>query len=68
MINTDYTIRSMSPDEVGLVLDWAADEGWNPGLNDADCFYAADPEGFLVGVLDGEPVASRARSIRRRSP
>jgi hypothetical protein len=48
----------MTRDEVGLAVEWAAAEGWNPGLHDADCFHAADPGGFLVGVLDGEPVAT----------
>lgn len=43
--------------DLDRMVDWAAGEGWNPGLTDADCFYAADPAGFLVGQLDGEPVA-----------
>ena len=43
--------------DLDLMVDWAAGEGWNPGLADADCFYAADPAGFLIGRLDGEPVA-----------
>ena len=53
-----YRIRTMTRAEVGLALDWAAAEGWNPGLFDADCFHASDPGGFLLGELDGEPVAS----------
>lgn len=40
------------------MLDWAAAEGWNPGLGDAACFHATDPGGFLVGTVDGEPAAS----------
>lgn len=44
--------------EVDLAVDWAAAEGWNPGLRDADCFHAADGGGFLVGVLGEEPVAT----------
>ncbi|MYN18859.1 GNAT family N-acetyltransferase [Rugamonas sp. FT107W] len=48
----------MSEAELNIALDWAAIEGWNPGLHDAACFYAADPGGFLIGVLDGEPIAS----------
>jgi GNAT superfamily N-acetyltransferase len=47
----------MTRPEVDLALDWAAIEGWNPGLHDADCFYAADPKGFLVGLLDDQPIA-----------
>ena len=33
-------------------------EGWNPGLADAACFATADPEGFLIGELDGAPAAT----------
>jgi ribosomal protein S18 acetylase RimI-like enzyme len=46
----------MHPKEVGLALEWAGTEGWNPGLNDAHCFYAADPNGFLLAEMDGQPV------------
>jgi GNAT superfamily N-acetyltransferase len=53
----DYRIRPMAREELGLALDWAAAEGWNPGLHDAPCFYAADPQGFLLGLLHEEPVA-----------
>ncbi len=28
----------------------------NPGLHDAQCFYAADPQGFFLGELDGAPI------------
>ncbi|HEY8095690.1 MAG TPA: GNAT family N-acetyltransferase [Methylobacter sp.] len=48
----------MSHEEINIAVDWAASEGWNPGLYDADCFYAADPEGFLVGELNNELVAT----------
>lgn len=51
-------IRTLSANELPLPVDWAADEGWNPGLHDADAFHAADPDGFVVGELpSGEPVA-----------
>ena len=50
------TIRSMAPAEISLALDWAAAEGWNPGLADAECFAAADPAGFLLGEIAGEAV------------
>jgi GNAT superfamily N-acetyltransferase len=49
-------IRGMKPFELQLALDWAAQEGWNPGLQDATAFYAADPSGFLVAELNGEPI------------
>jgi len=53
-----FTIRPMHPKEVAIAIDWAAEEGWNPGLHDADCFIATDPTGFLVGLLEDEPIAT----------
>ena len=48
----------MSRDEVqDIAANWAAQEGWNPGLDDADIFYETDNKGFLVGVLDDKPIA-----------
>ena len=51
-------IRTMRPDEIAIAVDWAAAEGWNPGLADAGCFARVDPEGFLIGELDGAPAAT----------
>jgi ribosomal protein S18 acetylase RimI-like enzyme len=55
---SDFEVRVMSRSELDLAIGWARDEGWNPGLHDAEPFHAADPEGFLVGLLDGRPVGS----------
>ncbi|XGV87305.1 MAG: GNAT family N-acetyltransferase [Limnothrix sp. BL-A-16] len=54
----DYQIAVMAHEELSIAIDWARAEGWNPGLHDADCFYAADPQGFLVGKLDHQPIAT----------
>lgn len=54
----DLLIRNLRPEEISLVVDWAAAEGWNPGLSDAACFAAPDAQGFFVGEIDGEPVAT----------
>jgi len=50
--------RTATSDDLRLVLAWAAEEGWNPGLEDADAFFAADPQGFFVATDNGEPVAA----------
>ena len=52
------TIRTMRPEEISIAVDWAAAEGWNPGLADAACFASVDPEGFFIGEIDGAPVAT----------
>lgn len=51
------TLHTMTRNDLNLAVEWAAGEGWNPGQHDADAFFAADPEGFLLERLDGEPVA-----------
>jgi len=53
-------VERMTRDDVGLALGWAANEGWNPGLHDADAFWAADPRGFFVMKVDNQPVATLA--------
>ncbi|NPT41506.1 GNAT family N-acetyltransferase [Paraburkholderia sp. 1N] len=53
----DFVVRTMSADDVALSVEWAAAEGWNPGLHDAECFRAGDPNGFFVGAWRGEPAA-----------
>lgn len=52
----DFRVRPMRGEELAFAIDLAAGEGWNPGLNDAQCFYAADPGGFLIGERSGEPI------------
>jgi GNAT superfamily N-acetyltransferase len=54
----ELTIRVMDREDLDRAIEWAAMEGWNPGLNDAGCFKAADPSGFLTACLDHEPIAS----------
>jgi len=56
MPDPDFHIRPMSLPELEFAIDLAAHEGWNPGLDDAGAFFAADPEGFLVGMLGDTPV------------
>jgi GNAT superfamily N-acetyltransferase len=58
MAGDPFTIRPMRADEITLATDWAAAEGWNPGLNDAACFATVDAEGFLVGEFEGQPAAT----------
>jgi GNAT superfamily N-acetyltransferase len=52
------TVRQADVADVAWMTDLAAGEGWNPGLHDAECFYAADPGGFFVAEEDGRRVGS----------
>ncbi len=53
-------IRNMRRAEVDDLVGWAAREGWNPGLHDADLFWANDPEAFIAAELGGELIGGGA--------
>ncbi|WP_193164979.1 GNAT family N-acetyltransferase [Microbulbifer hainanensis] len=57
MASEQFVVQTMTRDQLDFAVDWAAREGWNPGLHDAACFYATDPGGFFAGLLDGKLVA-----------
>ena len=54
---SQYHIEKMTRDEIAVAVEWAHKEGWNPGLNDAACFYQTDPHGFFAGKLDKKIIA-----------
>lgn len=56
MKNIEY--RQATRDEFNLAVQWASDEGWNPGLGDADIFWNTDPNGFVCAEHQGEVIAT----------
>jgi len=52
-----FEIAVASASDAWRMADWADDEGWNPGNTDMQAFFATDPGGFMIGRLDGEPIA-----------
>jgi len=57
-MNNSFQILPMTLADLELSLEWAAAEGWNPGIYDAESFYWADSDGFLIGEINGEPISS----------
>lgn len=51
-------IKQMTLQEVSVAIEWARQEGWNPGIHDAECFYYTDPNGFFAAKLGGEIVGT----------
>jgi hypothetical protein len=51
-------IRPATVAEFSTAVEWAAEEGWNPGLDDLGVFHRTDPSGFIMGFEGGEPVSS----------
>ncbi|SEN47038.1 GNAT family N-acetyltransferase [Nitrosomonas marina] len=58
-------IRSMTRPEVDILIEWAANEGWNPGLHDAGLFWAADSEAFIAAEYDGRLIGGGAITAYR---
>jgi ribosomal protein S18 acetylase RimI-like enzyme len=53
---TEPVIRPMTARDLRTAIDWAAAEGWNPGLMDDFCFATVDPDGMLIATVDDVPV------------
>jgi GNAT superfamily N-acetyltransferase len=49
-----YQIDRMTRAEAGILEDWAAQEGWNPGISDVDVAWAYDPGAFIAIRKDGQ--------------
>ena len=39
------------------LIKWAGEEGWNPGINDAEVFWETDPDGYYGYYYKGELIA-----------
>ncbi|WP_018691949.1 GNAT family N-acetyltransferase [Algicola sagamiensis] len=58
-INKDlFRIENASLAQWQYVIEWAAKEGWNIGLGDAEHFFKVDPAGFFIGFLNDKPVSA----------
>lgn len=55
-------IRKAQRDEIHIFLDWAREQGWNPGLHDGECHYAIDPDGWYIAEIGGEVAGTVAVS------
>ena len=57
-VNIDeLQFQKLNPDGVKTLVGWAEEEGWNPGPNDADVYYATDPDGFYGYYHEGNLIA-----------
>lgn len=52
----NFHIRCINQKELTIPLQWAEEEGWRPGIDDASHYYPVDPQGFFMGFLDDKPI------------
>lgn len=58
MINpATLLFRKLDYSGVRKLVDWAAQEGWDPGPHDAEVFWETDPAGFY-GLFDGNELVA----------
>ena len=55
-VTSNLILRNMTRLELDIAVEWAAQEGWNPGLDDAEVFWQTDPKGFIALEKDGQMV------------
>jgi GNAT superfamily N-acetyltransferase len=57
MTTAELQFEKLDINGLKTLVDWAIAEGWNPGLHDADAFFATDPDGFFGCYQAGELIA-----------
>ena len=58
VLNDGLQFCKLNRFEIETVVSWAAEEGWNPGMNDAEVFWYTDPNGYYGVKKDNELVGS----------
>lgn len=53
-------LKQLNKNGLSILMDWARNKGWNPGKNDIDAFWDADPDGFYGFYNENELIAGGA--------
>ncbi len=56
----DLKLTQLNYKELEILISWAKEEGWDPGLNDAEIFWKTDPNGFYGYFNNQELIAGGA--------
>ena len=56
----DLIFKKLTLPDLKKLVDWARNEGWNPGAHDAEVYYATDPDGFYGYYFNGNLIAGGA--------
>ncbi|WP_107038006.1 GNAT family N-acetyltransferase [Brumimicrobium mesophilum] len=55
-----FELKRLNKQGLSTLMQWALKEGWNPGENDIDAFWDADPDGFYGIYNENELIAGGA--------
>ena len=53
----ELQFQKLDLDGVKTLVGWAEEEGWNPGPQDANIYFATDPDGFYGYFHEGKLIA-----------
>ena len=56
--NQKVVLKKLVYENVEELFEWAKDEGWNPGINDAFVAFNAFPNDFIGYFIDDEMIAA----------
>ena len=54
------SLKKLNKNGLQTLIDWASNEGWNPGKNDIDVFWNTDPNGFYGFYYEDTLIAGGA--------
>lgn len=60
MVLEDLQLQKLDITGVKTLVEWARNEGWNPGKQDYEVFYNTDSDGFYGFYLEGTLIAGGA--------
>ncbi|WP_238858015.1 GNAT family N-acetyltransferase [Poritiphilus flavus] len=61
MINIEsLELKKLNKSGLETLVGWAKAEGWNPGENDFEVFWKADPDGYYGFFQENELIAGGA--------
>ena len=55
--NGEFALKKLDYNGVKILVRWAEEEGWNPGLYDAEIFWTTDPDGYYGYYHNGKLIA-----------
>jgi GNAT superfamily N-acetyltransferase len=56
----NIALKKLNKNDLTTLIQWASNEGWNPGKHDLEVFWNTDPDGFYGFYIDDKLIAGGA--------